>query len=144
MEWKDGCTGQHPQEHQSSANRNAILSRQWTRTSFFGIFGFTVSVSLIIYAGPPIQITGFLDGAAAESDRARMATNTAWDGLSLRANATSITRGWVIGTRRGSSEVRNIFGVWMLGTNVGHTNVGGLASLAESIISGIEVFTFLG
>lgn len=73
-----------------------------------------------------------------------MATETARHLLSLIASATSIAGGgWIISTRRGCSQVRDVLGNGMTRANIGDTNIWGFAGFAESIVAWIEVLAFL-
>lgn len=64
-----------------------------------------------------------------------MATQAAGDWLSLRADATSVARCGVVGTRGGSSQMGDVVRGRVLGADIGNTNVRGFSGFAESIIS---------
>lgn len=73
-----------------------------------------------------------------------MATEAAGDLLPLAASAASVAScSGIVRTRRGCSQVGNIFGNRMAGANIGDANVRGFAGLAESVVARIEVLPFL-
>ena len=124
-------------------NGDAILRGRWAAASF-GIIRFLISfLRLLIGAGSPTEETGLLHRVATETDGTRVATNAARNGLSLRADTTTVAWSGIVGTRRGSSQMWDIVRVRMLGTDICDTNIRCLASLAECVVSGIEIFTFL-
>lgn len=74
-----------------------------------------------------------------------MAADATGDLLALCTHAAAVARGCgrVVGTGGGCGQVGDVLGDWVARADAGDADVRGLAGFAESVVTGVEVFSLL-